>query len=113
MADGTEVSNTGSINRGYKDGYAIQFTGGLGRASGRVDSSFGPPNHASGGHGATGGSGGIGSRSGGGGSGYSNGEVKVVDTQLGGSTFDKSKIIIRIAEPPRICLLYTSDAADE
>ena len=60
MADGTEVSNTGSINRGYKDGYAIQFTGGLGRASGRVDSSFGPPDYASGGHGATGGSGGIG-----------------------------------------------------
>ena len=41
-------------------------------------------------------------RSGGGGSGYSNGEVNVVDTQLGGSTFDKSKVIIRIAEPPRI-----------
>tara|TARA_Y100000004_G_scaffold196519_1_gene266758 strand:- start:1347 stop:4307 length:2961 start_codon:yes stop_codon:yes gene_type:complete len=102
MANGTEISNTGSINRGYKDGYAIQFTGGLGRANGRIDSTIGPPGHASGGHGATGGSGGLGFRSGGGGSGYSNGEVKVVDTQLGGSTFDKSKVIIRIAEPPRI-----------
>ena len=95
MADGTEISNTGDINRGYKDGYAIQFTGGLGRASGRVDSTFGPPDYASGGHGATGGSGGLGFRSGGGGSGYSNGEVTVVDTQLGGSAFTEAKIIIR------------------
>ena len=28
--------------------------------------------------------------------------VNVVDTQLGGSAFTKSKVIIRIAEPPRI-----------
>ena len=95
MADGTEISNTGDINRGYKDGYAIQFTGGLGRANGRVDSAFGPPGLASGGHGATGGSGGLGYAAGGGGSGYSNGEVTVVDTQLGGSTFTEAKIIIR------------------
>ena len=60
MSNGTEISNTGSINRGYKDGYAIQFTGGLGRANGRIDSSIGPPSNASGGHGATGGSGGLG-----------------------------------------------------
>ena len=96
MADGTEISNTGSINRGYKDGYAIQFTGGLGRANSRIDSAVGPDlGHASGGHGATGGSGGLGGKSGGGGSGYSNGEVTVVDTQLGGSTFTEAKIIIR------------------
>ena len=95
MADGTEISNTGSINRGYKDGYAIQFTGGLGRANRRTDSAFGPPSYASGGHGATGGHGGLGGVAGGGGSGYSNGEVTVVDTQLGGSSFNEAKIIIR------------------
>ena len=95
MADGTEISNTGSINRGYKDGYAIQFTGGLGRANRRTDSAVGPPDYASGGHGATGGHGGLGGVAGGGGSGYSNGEVTVVDTQLGGSSFDEAKIIIR------------------
>tara|TARA_Y100000361_G_scaffold127774_1_gene122324 strand:+ start:13 stop:3204 length:3192 start_codon:yes stop_codon:yes gene_type:complete len=95
MADGTEISNTGSIFRGYKDGYAIQNTGGLGRASRRTDSAFGPPTHASGGNGATGGSGGLAGQSGGGGSGYSNGEVTIVSTQLGGSTFDKAKVIIR------------------
>ena len=99
MDDGTEISNTASINRGYKDGYAIQFTGGLGRRNSNsgllYNQGLGPPSYASGGHGATGGSGGLSSSSAGGGSGYSNGEVTVVDTQLGGGTFDKAKIIIR------------------
>lgn len=99
MADGTEISNTASINRGYKDGYAIQFTGGLGRRNSNsgllYNQGLGPPSYAQGGHGATGGSGGLSSNSAGGGSGYSNGEVTVVDTQLGGGIFDKAKIIIR------------------
>ena len=51
-------------------------------------------NGGKGGNGATGGSGGD-SGGGGGGSGYTNGEVTVVDAQLGGSTGD-AKVILRI-----------------
>ena len=96
MANGDEVSATAALGfRGYKDGYAIQHTGGLGRMNGRTDSEIGPPNHANGGNGATGGSGGIGYSSAGGGSGYSNGSVEVVDTQLGGSNSSKATVFIR------------------
>ncbi len=96
MDDGTEVSNTGSITRGYKDGYAIQYTGGLGRADNTRGSAVGPPEYPSGGNGATGGYAGYGGATGGGGSGYTDGSVQVVDTQLGGSTFDKAKVIMRL-----------------
>ena len=96
MANGDEVSDTAALGfRGYKDGYAIQHTGGLGRANSRTDSAVGPPDHANGGNGATGGSGGIGYSSAGGGSGYSNGTVTVVDTQLGGSTSSRATVFIR------------------
>ena len=96
MANGDEVTATAALGfRGYKDGYAIQHTGGLGRANSRTDSAVGPPDHANGGNGATGGSGGIGYSSAGGGSGYSNGTVEVVDTQLGGSNVSKAIVFIR------------------
>ena len=97
MDDGTEVSNTASITRGYKDGYAIQFTGGLGRANRRADSAVGPPSHPSGGNGASGGNAGFGSDSGGGGSGYTDGSITVVDTQLGGGSSDKARVIMRLS----------------
>ena len=96
MADGSEVSNTAALGfRGYKDGYAIQHTGGLGRANSRTDSAVGPPDYANGGNGATGGSGGRAYSSAGGGSGYSNGSVTVVDTQLGGSNSSQARVLIR------------------
>jgi len=87
--NGTEISNTAEIARGYKSGYnVIQTAGeGLGR-------------DGAGGCGFTGGNGGDG-RGGGGGSGYTDGSVTVVDTQLGGST-GAAKVIIRIADPNTI-----------
>jgi len=97
MSDGTEVSNTASITRGYKDGYAIQFTGGLGRANSSSSSDVGPPNHPSGGNGAYGGNAGYGGAAGGGGSGYTDGSITVVDSQLGGGSSDKAKVIMRLA----------------
>jgi len=84
IADGTSITNTStSITRGYKDGYNIIQTAG---------SLVG--NGGKGGNGATGGSGGEGG-GGGGGSGYTNGEVTIIDSQLGGSTGD-AKVILRI-----------------
>ena len=84
LGDGTTVTNTSnSITRGYKDGYDIIQTAG---------SSIG--NGGSGGNGATGGRGGNGG-GGGGGSGYSNGEVTIIDNQLGGST-GNAKVILRV-----------------
>jgi len=93
MADGTEVSNTGSITRGYKDGYAIQYTGG---ADLNVRNFQVLSDAVIGGNGATGGDAGYSGAAGGGGSGYTDGSVQVVDTQLGGSTFDKAKVIMRL-----------------
>ena len=84
LSDGTTVNNTStSITRGYKDGYNIIQT-----AGGAIG------NGGSGGNGATGGSGGD-SSGGGGGSGYTNGEVTIIDNQLGGSSGD-SKVILRV-----------------
>ena len=67
--DGTEISNTAEITRGYKSGYNIiqtRGTGGLGRGGGN------------GGAGATGGQGATNrDGAGGGGSGYTDGSVTV------------------------------------
>jgi hypothetical protein len=86
--DGTEISNTAEIDRGYKSGYNIIQTssGSLGGSSVRSGS------------GATGGASGRNSTGGGGGSGYTDGSVDVIRTQLGGST-EPAKIDIRIAPP--------------
>jgi hypothetical protein len=88
LGDGTLVSNTGSISRGFKAGYSIIET--AGRA---LPGSTG----ANGGNGATGGngSGEFGSGGGGGGSGYTDGSVTVVETQQGGSQYEKATVIIR------------------
>ena len=83
LSDGTEVTNTGSIARGYKAGYDVIQTAGAGENGG-----------GNGGSGAIGGQGG-GFRSGGaGGGGYNNG-VTVVSTQIGGSE-DNAKVILRV-----------------
>jgi len=84
LSDGTQVTNTASITRGYKAGYNIIQTAG---------SSIG--NGGNGGNGASGGAGGDGSSGGGGGSGYTDGSVTVISNTLGGSTGD-AKVIIRL-----------------
>lgn len=80
--DGTEISNTAEIERGYKSGYNIIQTKGRGGG----DSGFATA--GDGGAGATGGDGGSGNvgASGGGGSGYTDGSVDVISTQVSGST---------------------------
>ena len=84
LSDGTLVSNTANINRGYKAGYNIMQTAGGAFAAFR------------GGNGAKGGNGGQSQdAAGGGGSGYTDGSVTVVSTQLGGST-ESAKVILRI-----------------
>jgi len=85
LADGTLVTNTGSITRGYKAGYDIIQTAGKAIAS-----------SGSGGNGATGGQGGDNNSGGGGGSGYTDGSVTVVSNTLGGST-GNARVIIRLA----------------
>jgi hypothetical protein len=87
LADGTTVTNTVSINRGYKAGYNVIQTAGKGEASG-----------GNGAAGATGGKGGIDGYGGGGGSGYSDGSIVVIDTQLGGSDYDNATVIMRVVE---------------
>ena len=84
LSDGTEVTNSAEIVRGYKAGYNIIQTAGKGITAFR------------GGNGATGGEGGDGNDAGGGGgSGYSDGTVTIVSNQLGGST-EAAKVVLRI-----------------
>ena len=85
IADGTLVTNTATISRGFKAGYGIRNTGGLGASK-----------SGNGGAGATGGAGGSGGSGGGGGSGYSDGSFTIVSTQQGGNT-GVSKVVIRTA----------------
>ena len=96
--NGTEISNTASITRGYKSGYnIIQTQGKRELASG-----------GNGGAGATGGKGGTSSAGGGGGSGYTDGSVTVINTTRGGGGYPtdayngKSRVVIRIADPNTI-----------
>ncbi len=89
LQDGAVVTNTATIERGYKVGYNIMRT--AGRGSGGDDISV--PSHGNGGTGATGGWGGASQSGGGGGSGYQDGSVTVVSTQLGGSTGDAKAVL--------------------
>ena len=84
LSNGAIVTNTGSIERGYKAGYNIIQT------AGRFNNGA-----FRGGNGATGGDGGVGGRPGGGGSGYSDGSFTIVSTTQGGSTSD-AKVVIRV-----------------
>ena len=52
-----------------------------------------------GGNGVVGGDAGN-SGGGGGGSGYTDGSVTIIDTQLGGSSLSKAKVVIRLGQPP-------------
>ena len=83
LPDGTVVTNTANIARGFKAGYNIMQTAGNG-------------NSGDGGNGAHGGRGSSsGDAGGGGGSGYDGGDITVVDTQRAGSTED-AKVILRV-----------------
>lgn len=76
VSNGSELSQTASILRGYKPGIGHRNNGGNGSGD-----------NGGGASGAQGGNAGGGSGSGGGGgSGYSNGEVTLISTQLGGNT---------------------------
>lgn len=83
LKDGTQVSNTASIVRGFKAGYDIRQTAGAKTGLG-----------GNGGNGATGGNGGT-EGGGGGGSGYSSGLATIVSSTLGGSTSD-AKVVFRV-----------------
>jgi len=85
LSDGTEVSNTADLTRGYKAGYNIIQTAGQ----------KSQPTGGNGGNGATGGSGGGFNLGGGGGSGYTDGSVTVVSTQQGGST-GNGRVVLRV-----------------
>ena len=79
----TPISNTGTISRGFKQGYGIRNTDGLGSGGGN------------GGSGATGGAGGTSGGGGGGGGGYTDGSVTIIENVLGGSQYTTNAIIIR------------------
>jgi hypothetical protein len=85
-SDGTEISDTASITRGYKAGYNIIQTAGKKETS----------TSGNGGNGAIGGQGGSNGYGGAGGGGYQDGSVTVVSTQVGGSTFSDAKVILRV-----------------
>ena len=84
LPDGTVVSNTAFISRGYKPGYNIIQTAGRGIEAGN------------GGNGASGGTGGQSGAGGGGGSGYGDGSAILISSALGGSAGD-SKIVLRVS----------------
>ena len=85
LSNGNEVTNTATIERGYKAGYSIiQTAGERGNLKG-----------GNGGNGCEGGDGGGFRGGGGGGSGYTDGSVTLVSTRLGGSTTD-AKVVIRV-----------------
>jgi len=86
LSDGTEVTNSATIDRGFKAGYSINSTGGAADGDG-----------AAGGHGAAGGEG-HSSAGGGGGSGYADGSIDVTQTQLGGNS-GTARIGLRIYKP--------------
>jgi hypothetical protein len=85
LANGTIITNTASISRGYKSGISYRQVIGLGDSG------------ANGGFGATGGSGGQSGSGGGGGSGYQDGTIQVIQSILGGNTTSTARIIMRLA----------------
>jgi hypothetical protein len=86
--DGTLISQSGLITRGFKPGYTVTATDGKLTESG-----------GNGGNGATGGSGGS-AGGGGGGSGYTDGSVSVLSSTAGGNSSFKSTINFKVYVPP-------------
>jgi len=101
LSDGTEVTNSGIISRGFKSGYVINRTAGANNSGAGV-----------GGDGATGGAGGgVGQGGGGGGSGYSDGSVTIVSTQLGGCT-GNARVVIREPSLDQVKFTVSRSAGD-
>lgn len=104
--DGTTVSGSSLIKRGFKPGYTISDTSGLGLSNG-----------GKGGNGATGGSGGVSGAGGGGGSGFGDGTFNVLSSSSGGGV-GKARISLAIEggyyvdSEGRILILSTSDNRD-
>lgn len=84
LADGTIITNSADITRGFKAGYNVVNTAGKAIGSG-----------GNGGNGAVGGSGGEGG-GGGGGAGFNDGSVTIVSTQQGGN-IGTARVVIRTA----------------
>ena len=94
---GTTIEESANITRGFKPGYTITATGGMGeQGAGVAQDAPHPANGGNGGNGATGGDGGVQQRGGGGGSGYTDGSVTIVNTQLGGNKLQKSSITFSV-----------------
>jgi len=83
--DGTVMDQSDSIIRGFKSGYTISNTAGIGVNLG-----------GNGGNGAVGGTGGVSGSGGGGGAGYTDGSVTIVETNLGGNENVQSSITIEL-----------------
>jgi len=83
--DGTEISSSDAIIRGFKPGYTVTTTAGDGLTNG-----------GDGGNGATGGEGGTAGAGGGGGSGYTNGVATIISSNLGGNVSATSSITFRL-----------------
>jgi hypothetical protein len=104
--DGTTISGSSLIKRGFKPGYTISNTSGLGLNNG-----------GKGGNGATGGSGGSAGAGGGGGSGFGDGTFNVLSSSSGGGV-GKARISLAvdggfyIDSEGRILILSTSDNRD-
>jgi len=88
--DGTEITSSDKIIRGFKPGYTITTTAGKGVDTPGVDS-------GDGGNGASGGDGGTNGSGGGGGSGYTGGSVQVISTSSGGNSSTKSSVVFSIS----------------
>jgi len=84
--DGTTITGSSLVKRGFKPGYTISNTSGL-----EIN------NGGRGGSGATGGGGGTSGSGGGGGSGYTDGSIIVTTAVLGGST-GSSKVVMRVED---------------
>ena len=84
--DGTTITGSSLVKRGFKPGYTISNTSGL-----EIN------NGGRGGSGATGGGGGTSGSGGGGGSGYTDGSIIVTTSVLGGST-GSSKVVMRVED---------------
>ena len=91
LSNGTIVTNTASIARGFKAGYGINETSGQGLFGG-----------GNGGSGAIGGNGGSGAIGGDGGTGYTDGSVTVISSEPGGSIESNAKVVMRFPAGPEI-----------
>ena len=84
--DGTLMTNSASITRGFKPGYTVTECSGLAINDG-----------GNGGNGGTGGEGGVQGSGGGGGSGYSDDSFEIRESELGGNTTATSTVKFEIA----------------